>query len=268
GRWNTMDKLSELYFGISSYVYAKNTPIQAIDPDGNLVIFINGMHAGSGGTRDYWKGKQVGNLTIGGITSPVYRRFDSSVMKRLNDFNSIYYDGAMGGATGPYTFGRSLASSSRQNAGEWQGYNDAKTIIASLEKDQTTGEIIETIKIITHSMGGAYGKGFLKGLKKYSRENGLEKQVRITSITDFDPNNASSLTKDADVFTQQSTHIGGLADERQEGLSDDNYYEDDKEKAHAIMSFFSDISKLQEGTYIWNEKTKEMECTNCNNQNK
>src|SRR5690606_33102619 len=64
GRWNTMDKLSELYFGISSYVYAKNTPIQAIDPDGNLVIFINGMHAGSGGTRDYWKGKQVGNLTI------------------------------------------------------------------------------------------------------------------------------------------------------------------------------------------------------------
>ena len=26
GRWNTIDNLSELYFGSSSYVYASNTP--------------------------------------------------------------------------------------------------------------------------------------------------------------------------------------------------------------------------------------------------
>ena len=36
GRWHSMDNLSELYFSNSSYVYALNTPVQALDPDGNL----------------------------------------------------------------------------------------------------------------------------------------------------------------------------------------------------------------------------------------
>jgi uncharacterized protein RhaS with RHS repeats len=54
GRWNHIDPLSELYFGTSSYVYALNTPTNAIDPDGQIVIFINGNHfLGDGGKSKY-----------------------------------------------------------------------------------------------------------------------------------------------------------------------------------------------------------------------
>ena len=55
GRWGTTDKKAELYFSSSPYMYASNTPVNAIDPDGNIVIFINGQHGGSGGSTDYWR---------------------------------------------------------------------------------------------------------------------------------------------------------------------------------------------------------------------
>ncbi|WP_443947606.1 RHS repeat-associated core domain-containing protein [Pedobacter sp. AW1-32] len=50
GRWNKNDNKSELYFATSPYVYALNQPSNAIDPDGNVVIFINGNHFGEGAT--------------------------------------------------------------------------------------------------------------------------------------------------------------------------------------------------------------------------
>lgn len=40
GRFGTMDGKGELYFSSSPYVYASNTPVQAIDPDGNIVILL------------------------------------------------------------------------------------------------------------------------------------------------------------------------------------------------------------------------------------
>lgn len=55
GRWNKTDRKAELYFASSPYVYASNQPTNAIDPDGNLVIFINGNHFGDGGKPDYWR---------------------------------------------------------------------------------------------------------------------------------------------------------------------------------------------------------------------
>lgn len=51
-----IDKKAELYFHITPYAYAANTPTNAIDPDGHLVIFINGNYTdGSGGSRSYWQ---------------------------------------------------------------------------------------------------------------------------------------------------------------------------------------------------------------------
>lgn len=56
GRWLKLDPLAGKYPGISPYAFALNTPVQAKDPDGKVVIFINGQHAGSGGTAAYWGG--------------------------------------------------------------------------------------------------------------------------------------------------------------------------------------------------------------------
>jgi RHS repeat-associated protein len=261
GRWNVMDGKSELYFGKSPYIYALNTPVQAIDPDGNIVIFINGMHEGDGGKADYWRNGDI--------------HFDTMVMDKLNDhYTPRYYDGSHGGKGGILnpSRGSNLRSYNRQFNGYGQGMKDAESIIKNLARDQTTGEIIETIKIVTHSMGGAYGKGFVKALKDYisTLPKEMQRQIKITMVADFDPFQAGSLEADPEIYTQQFSHIkkkgrkdsdghGSLANERQKG--DDYYREDENESGHSIFLFLNDIDRLQEGTYKWNGSS--WECVTC-----
>ena len=80
-RWRVQDKKSELYFATSPYVYALNQPTNAVDPDGKIVIFVNGNHFGySAPQSSYWNG------------------FDQKVMSQLNDTHTPrYYDGSNGG---------------------------------------------------------------------------------------------------------------------------------------------------------------------------
>ncbi|WP_321480948.1 RHS repeat-associated core domain-containing protein [uncultured Bacteroides sp.] len=60
GRFGTIDPKAEKYYGISPYAYCAVNPVNAIDPDGRLVIFINGMHFGDFKNREdmsaYWGG--------------------------------------------------------------------------------------------------------------------------------------------------------------------------------------------------------------------
>lgn len=134
------------------------------------MIFINGQHTGEGasgyqnggknwrGTNSYWRDSKAGN-------------FDSKVMDHLGDHNAIYRDGGLGGFGNTLTgggskfglwgtiFGNSnLNISNRSQTGYYQPMNDAEMIIANLARDKQ-GNITESIKVITHSMGGAYGKG-------------------------------------------------------------------------------------------------------------
>jgi RHS repeat-associated protein len=270
GRWNTMDKLSELYFDKSSYVYALNTPVQAIDPDGNVVIFINGMHLGDGGKPDYWrtyeKRKTYNYTPFGNVASwenVETSAFDRSVMNHLGDQNAIYRDGRSAVAHLRGDVGSIFDPYDRSRSGYQQGKEDAKGIIANLARDKTTGEIVETIKIITHSMGAAYGKGYVEALQEYIKTLPKEQQsqIKISLVADFDPFQAGYLKANKDVYTQQFTHLGGfwgLAEDKQEGV--DDYTESNG--VHSIFSFFSNISSLQEGTYKWNGTS--WICTTCN----
>lgn len=190
-----MDGKGELYFGTSPYVYASNTPIQAIDPDGNVVIFINGMHFGDDATPQYWRTsyKKEYSTAYGPMTAIMPVNFDTQVMNRLGDLKALYYDGAMGGGAVSLLRDRPntnpLLSSNRIDAGYEKGKTEAKGIIDNLARDKTTGEIVETIKIITHSMGRAYAKGFVKTLQEYIKTLPKEQQyqIKITLVADFDP---------------------------------------------------------------------------------
>jgi RHS repeat-associated protein len=161
GRWLSVDKLADKYADMSPYNFALNTPIQAKDPDGKVVIFVNGMHTGNGGTSAYWGG------------------FDRRAMNRIGDHSARYVDGALGGSKntsawaklgfnigGPVGAIITLLTSSnvslatRIAAGEAQGYADAADILWNL----TPGE---TIKIVTHSMGSGFGAGYEAGIQKY-----------------------------------------------------------------------------------------------------
>jgi RHS repeat-associated protein len=260
GRWHRTDNKAELYQNITPYAYAANQPTNAIDPDGNLIIFINGFTLAKSqqGTEQYWRSYK--EVTVGQAwtcSGKIYyqkimvtdRAFDIEVSEKLNDGNRRYVHG-----------GNDLNNGRRFESGESKGYNDAAIIIAGLER--TGGVISETIKIMTHSMGGVYGHGYVKGLKKYLDEHPeLKKQVLITLVADFDPYMASGIKNDGKTKKQQFSHYGGItgafgtADEREKG--DYEYNENENKSSHSILSFFDDIGKLQEGTYKWNDTTKE-----------
>ncbi len=42
--WTSVDPLAENYYNVSPYVYCANSPINAIDNNGKLTIFVNGFH--------------------------------------------------------------------------------------------------------------------------------------------------------------------------------------------------------------------------------
>ena len=260
GRWGVSDGKGELYLSKSPYSYANNTPVNAIDPDGNLVIFINGQHGGDGGKADYWRKyervlRYNSNLS-GGIT---YRKeevmaFDRAVMNQLGDYHAMYRDGAMGGwnNTLSATENVNTSSTNRTKGGYAQGMKDAESIIASLARDSTSGEIVETIKIISHSMGGAYSKGYVKALLKYAEDNKI-KGVKIAFEADFAPfqpdeqravkgkNMGSTLqfSHDDDVVAGNK-HMNGAVNQDTS---------DDKNQGHSIFDFMNQVSKLSSGTY-------------------
>jgi RHS repeat-associated protein len=260
GRWHRTDNKAELYQNITPYAYAANQPTHAVDPDGNLVIFINGQNLSSGGSYKYWKG------------------FDQAVQKHFNDGSTPrYYDGAIGGWANTLENSNNLLSSlissdnmnpnDRIKEGHKQGVKDARDIIISLHR--TGGVIDESLKIVSHSMGGAYAKGFVKAIIEYAKTHPeISNGLKISEF-DFDPYQAGSLGAEDFVHTQQMTHNGKkhipwwkfwdtdkIADEQQKGLNRDNskgdnnsYTEDAQKTSHDISTFMDDILKLTEGTY-------------------
>ena len=55
--FNNRAKLShQYYYNINPYSYCGGNPVNAIDPDGEPIIFINGNHFGDEGTSAYWNG--------------------------------------------------------------------------------------------------------------------------------------------------------------------------------------------------------------------
>ena len=254
GRWHKTDGKTELYFGTSPYVYALNQPTHAVDPDGNLVIFINGMHNGDGGKADYWRHDKKSKTG-----------FDTKVMDHFNDHKYLYKDGAMGGTKGVLTgfglAGGNLYVEDRYAAGANQGKEDAALIIENLARDKS-GNITESIKIISHSMGAAFAKGYIQAIVDYVKKNPeITKGLKITEydfaafqqnklkaidgvpLFQFD-NEGDNVVAGILGFITGSKHSKEKG--REEKGSNDNV---NPNGGHPIMDFMQAILGLSEGTY-------------------
>jgi len=138
-----VDPLQKKYPELTHYSFVANSPINAIDPQGRLIIFINGLwgwpnKVAKGGTEDYWGAKWV-----------------QETQDAIGDHKTPFYiDGSFGGVSS--IFGRFDPNTSpevRIKYGKELGYKSAQSLIATLDKG-------ETIKIVTNSMGAAFERGF------------------------------------------------------------------------------------------------------------
>ena len=182
GRWHSMDDMCYLYYDISPYAYCGGDPVNAIDPNGNVVIFINGMHMNSGGKSEYWND------------------VDETIMSWLHDNSARYYDGSCGGVINTATTGAltgNLNPIVRKSAGYKMGKHHAKEIYDNLTEK-------ETIKIVAHSMGPAYAKGFILGLQSYAKEKGIESRIELE--LDLAPFQPSLQKANPDVQTTTVSH--------------------------------------------------------------
>lgn len=235
GRFTTIDPLAEKYYSISPYAYVGNNPINAIDPDGRLVIFINGFVPlkNEGGSAKYWNG------------------FDQSVMSHLNDYNAMYINGAKtlnGSGDGFMNFLNNRIISKRYGAGNAYGKAKAQEIFNNLGAN-------ETIKIITHSMGAAYAKGFVQSLVDYCINNGIDPSI-IEFEADFAPFQPTKQQAVQNIKTFQfSNDKDNVANNKMLGSPKGNIqgaetsHDNDSQKGHSISDFMEKIKLLPTGSY-------------------
>ncbi|MCE2504176.1 MAG: hypothetical protein J4G05_09000 [Chlorobi bacterium] len=197
GRTPTIDPEAKLYPSVSPYAYVLNTPIQAIDPDGRLVLFINGLRPriaaadqvwflgggriydekNAGDLRGYWRS---GRNTFG-------KRVDMAerFMERIGDRNAYFTSGSSSWdsqAKVSWLERNILGIRSRYH----EGVTKANEFDRMVQKGEITLEDEETIKIITHSQGGAHGAGMAERLM----ELGYAVEV-IYNITPHQPTDIS-----------------------------------------------------------------------------
>ncbi len=116
----------------------------------------------------------------------------TKVQQHFRDFTEpVFYDGSMGGLIKllapqenyPPSDNSNLNIKVRYNGGYASGQSEADDIINQLKRDKN-GRIIEPIRIISHSMGGAYAKGFAQALTEYVKKH--PKTTNGLKITEYD----------------------------------------------------------------------------------
>lgn len=164
-----MDPLVKDYPNSSSFSFALNTPIQAFDPDGRLVIMVNGFRKNAY-ERYLISRVWFGYFGFGAfLTKPwnkknLYERKDNNdywgsdgmsslVMERHIDTDAIYMDGMF------------TPHSTAQERYD-RGVKEGRMLIERINDGEITIEAGETIKILGHSHGGWNAIGIADVLAK------------------------------------------------------------------------------------------------------
>ena len=167
GRFAGVDPLAHLYPGISPYAYVANNPINAIDPDGRYIIFINGLRVGKGDAdqRRYMGGYKIHKTDVYDYWSTKKNTFGREA-DIAGYYQKKYNDNNVGFTSGSSQWNSSAKSRRRD------GIRKAKLFHKMVQKGKITLAEGEIIKVISHSQGGAHAAGFIEQLQSYTDADG------------------------------------------------------------------------------------------------
>ena len=141
-------------------------------------------------------------------------------------------------------------------AGRQYGRDKAGELIRHLNRKD--GIIIEPLRIVSHSMGGAYAQGLAESIAEYALNHPDKCKGLKISEYDFDPYQANTLSPiegdDRHQYIHKNPKQGqnsGLANQREQGLDADHYHNNEEMGDHSISSFSAEIEKLPEGHYVF-----------------
>ncbi|MCB0701297.1 MAG: hypothetical protein KDC55_01190 [Ignavibacteriae bacterium] len=174
-RWNSVDPMSEEYPSLSPYSFVANNCINAIDPDGRKIIFVNGYYNSGDGTMPKSIVDRIGTTGGRGYWGS---ELISGAKTFFDDTKSGFVDG-----TGAWN----SSGEDRFSA----GYAYAKANLATITAGMVEGE---TIKVVSHSMGGAYSEGMIKYLQ--------EKKIAVEKVVHLSPSDPSDFQVSS-VYTLQ-----------------------------------------------------------------
>lgn len=167
--WGGVDPLAVRYNQTTPYGYCVNNPVNAIDTDGRLIVFVGGFEfqrsvttVGALAATTLLDGVQKNSLLLSALGSLPDRNFSSEDTYGWGDVDNLYMN-TFNDNNVLYTQGRTtLYSEASQRYAK--GIEAGRRLAAKIASGEISLTDDETIKLVGHSQGAAYAAGLAQGL--------------------------------------------------------------------------------------------------------